>query len=77
MDAALNGEVEDLHILVCYATISQKEGIEPDASRIAPLAHSSLDKTQDILNRLSSKGWLGRVKDYGEIIRTNPVYGLN
>ncbi|GEM_PF-5509840 len=61
LDAALKVEGEDLKLLLCYASFYQKEYVEPEASQIAAVAQISLDEVQDILNRLTSKGWLRRV----------------
>lgn len=77
LDEALKAEVEDLQVLLGYATFLQREYVEPDASQIAAVLQISLDETQDVLNRLSSKGWLKRVKDYGEIIGKKDEFGLN
>lgn len=53
-------------VLICYAMLSQREGVEPDISRLAETANLPLDVTQDALTRLSERGWLERVKNYSE-----------
>jgi len=63
MFEAVRGDDKELRVLTSYATFCQNEGQEPELARLAATVHLPPDTTQDILARLSSKGWLEKVKE--------------